>query len=63
MEKYTSGAQLPVGFGLALEQFHAMDYFFALPVQEQQHIIDHTQTIQSKNEMLEYVQSIVTVKG
>lgn len=60
MEKYTSGADLPVGLGLALEQYNAMDHFFSLSGEAQQQIIDHTQTIQSKNEMLDYVQSIVT---
>lgn len=60
MKKYTSGAELPVGLGLALEQYNAMDYFFALPAQAQQQIIDHTHTIQSKNEMLSYVESIVS---
>ena len=28
MEKYTSGAELPIGFGLALEEYKVMDYFF-----------------------------------
>lgn len=59
MEKYTSGAEIPVGLGLALEQYNAMDYFFALPAERQQQIIDHTHTIQSKNDMLTFVQSIV----
>ena len=31
MEKYTSGAELPVGLGLALEEYKAMDYFFPCP--------------------------------
>lgn len=60
MVKYTSGADLPVGLGLALEQYNAMDHFFSLSAEAQQQIVDHTQTIQSKNEMLNYVQSIVT---
>lgn len=59
MEKYTSGAEIPVGLGLALEQYNAMDYFFTLPAERQQQIIDHTHTIQSKNDMLTFVQSIV----
>ncbi len=28
MKKYTQGIDLPVGFGLALEEFQAMNYFF-----------------------------------
>lgn len=59
MKKYTNGAELPVGFGLALEQYNAMDHFFTMPAEKQQQIIDHTHTIQSKNEMLQYVESIV----
>ena len=62
MEKYTSGAELPVGLGLALEEYKAMDYFFSLPAQSQQQIIDHTHTIQSKEEMLTYVHSILAAK-
>ncbi len=59
MHKYTSGAEIPVGLGLALEEYHGMDYFFSLPAESQQQIIDHTHTIQSRNEMLAYVRSIV----
>ncbi|HCD45016.1 MAG TPA: hypothetical protein DEQ64_15045 [Lachnoclostridium sp.] len=62
MGKYTSGAELPVGLGLALEEYKAMDYFFSLPTQAQQQIIDHTQSVQSKEEMLAYVQSFVAPK-
>lgn len=40
MEKYTQGADLPVGFGLTLEEFQAMNYFFSLP-QENQAIGPH----------------------
>ena len=59
MNKYTQGIELPLGFGLALEEFQAMNYFFSLPEKEQQHMVDHAETIQSKLEMLAYVQSIV----
>ncbi|MDR1772593.1 MAG: hypothetical protein LBS02_18485 [Hungatella sp.] len=62
MGKYNSGAELPVGFGLALEEYKAMDYFFSLPTQTQQQMIDHTLTIQSREEMLAYVQSLVAPK-
>ncbi|NNJ29357.1 hypothetical protein [Lacrimispora defluvii] len=59
MKKYNQGIDLPVGFGLALEEFQAMNYFISLPEKEQQHMVDHAETIQSKEEMLAYVQSIV----
>lgn len=59
MQKYTSGAEIPVGLGMALEQYNAMDYFFSLSAERQQQIVEHTHTIDSKNEMLSYVQSIV----
>ncbi len=59
MKKYTSGAEIPVGLGLALEQYNAMDYFFSLPAEKQQQIVDHTHSIRSKNEMHDFVQSIV----
>ena len=60
MEKYKSGTELPVGLGLALEEYQAMDY--SLAPQAQQQIIDHTHSIQSKAEMLAYVQSIIPAK-
>jgi len=59
MKKYTSGAEIPVGLGIALGKCNAMDYFFSLSQETQQQIIDHTHTIHSKNEMLAYVQSIM----
>ena len=59
MNKYNQGIELPLGFGLALAEFQAMNYFFSLPKKEQQHMVDHAETIQSKLEMLAYVQSIV----
>ncbi|HHV08796.1 MAG TPA: hypothetical protein GXX75_00765 [Clostridiales bacterium] len=62
MEKYTSGTELPVGLGIALEQYNAMDYFLSLPTEAQRQIIDHAHTIQSKKDMLIYIQSIVTSK-
>lgn len=57
MEKYTSGAELPIGFGLALEEYKAMDYFFSLPAQARQQMTDHARTLNSTEEMLSYVQS------
>lgn len=57
MENYTSGSELPIGFGLALEEYKAMDYFFSLPSQARQQMIDHAHTLNSTEEMLAYVQS------
>ncbi|WP_461612323.1 hypothetical protein [Clostridium sp. Marseille-QA1073] len=62
MEKYKSGVEMPLGLGIALEQYNAMDYFFSLSQEAQQQIIDNTHRIQSRNEMLEYVQSLITSK-
>ena len=45
MNKYNQGIELPLGFGLALEEFQAMNYFFSLPEKEQQHMVDHAETI------------------
>lgn len=62
MKKYSNGAEIPVGLGLALEQYNAMEHFFSLPAQKQQQIIEGTHTIQSKKDMQRYVQSIVESK-
>ncbi|MDF2511102.1 MAG: hypothetical protein K0S04_968 [Herbinix sp.] len=59
MDKHTSNVELPVGLGLALESYNAMDYFYSLPPESQQQIIDQTHSMQSKDEMQAYVQSIV----
>lgn len=59
MKKCTSGQDVPVGLGIALEKINAMDYFFSLSAAEQQQIIDHANSVRSKNEMLAYVQSIM----
>lgn len=62
MNKYNQGIELPLGFGLALEEFQAMNYFFSLPEKEQQHMVDHAETLQSKLEMQAYVNSFVESK-
>ncbi|WP_312061299.1 hypothetical protein [Anaerotignum sp.] len=59
MGKFTSGTEIPVGLGLALEEYNAMDYFFSLTTQAQQQIINHTHMIQSKKQMLAYVEALV----
>ena len=51
---------LPLGFGMALAQnVDAMEYFAALPKQKQEEIIGHTHQIESKQEMHDYVQSLI----
>ncbi|WP_291579547.1 hypothetical protein [Clostridium sp. UBA6640] len=62
MEKCTNGPEIPLGLGIALEQHNAMDSFLSLSQEAQQQIIDNTHRIQSRNEMLEYVQSLITSK-
>lgn len=53
--------ELPLGLGMALaKNFEAMNYFSNLPKEEQQKIIDHTHSIDSKQEMREYVQSLIS---
>ncbi|MFT4007897.1 MAG: hypothetical protein QM683_20630 [Lacrimispora sp.] len=60
MEKYTSGSELPIGFGLALEEYKAMNYFFSLPAQTQQQMIVLAHTLYSTEEMLAYVHSFAS---
>lgn len=60
-ENYTNGLGMPMGLGMALAQnINAMQYFSSLPRQAQQRIIDHTHSIQSKEEMQAYVQSLLS---
>lgn len=60
MEKYNHSVELPVGLGLALEQYNAMDYFYSLSPVAQQQLIDQAHSIQSKDEMHSFVQSVVS---
>lgn len=62
MKKCTSGQDVPVGLGIALEKLNGMDFFFSLPASEQQQIIDQAQSVQSKDEMLAYVRSVMNHK-
>lgn len=51
---------MPMGLDIALAKNDmAHDYFYALPETEQKKIIDHTHTIDSKEEMQTYVDSLV----
>ncbi len=60
MQNYANGPEMPLGFGMALVQnIKAMNYFAELSAAEQQAIIQGTHKIQSKEEMQDYVQSLV----
>ena len=51
---------MPMGFDIALaKNQRAKDYFFALPEASQKQIINHTHTIDSKEEMQAYADSLV----
>lgn len=55
-----NGPHMPMGLGMALaENLEAMNYFSSLSAEQQQQIIDHTHSIQSKQEMRQYVASFV----
>jgi hypothetical protein len=59
MADYPLFNEMPMGLGMALMQNKmAMDYYSVLPDSEKQRIINHTQTIGSKEEMQMYVDSI-----
>ncbi len=60
MEKNNHSVELPVGLGLALEQYNAMDYFYSLSPVAQQQLIDQAHSIQSKDEMHSFVRSVVS---
>ncbi|SBW01646.1 conserved hypothetical protein [uncultured Eubacteriales bacterium] len=52
-------ADLPMGFGMALAQdYNSMQYFASLSPDEQRAIIDQTHSINSRDEMQLFVQSI-----
>ena len=61
MEKnYVDGNGIPLGFGMALAQnSKAMNYFSSLDDQKKQEVIDHCHGVRSKNEMQDYVSSLV----
>lgn len=50
---------LPLGFAFALaKNTDAMEYFSALPKQQQEEVVSHTHQIESRQEMHDYVQSL-----
>ncbi|MCL2703219.1 MAG: hypothetical protein FWE91_06395 [Defluviitaleaceae bacterium] len=59
MAEYPHLSEIPMGLGMALMQNKAaMDYYSGLPEEAKQRIIDHTHTIQSKEEMQMFVDSL-----
>lgn len=57
---FSNVSNIPIGLGYALSQnIDAMNYFTKLTAEQQQQIINHTHTIQSKDEMQTFVQSLV----
>ena len=55
-------SDIPMGLGMALMQNRqAMNYFSSLSDAEKQQVIDHTHTIQSKEEMQSYVDSLIRI--
>ena len=59
MNNYVNGSEMPMGLGMALAQdLNAMNRFASLSGAEQQAIIAHTHSIDSKEEMQAYVQSL-----
>ena len=60
MENFANGTGIPMGLGMALaKNVKAMSYFSSLPEEVRNRIISHTHTIQSKEEMQAYVDSLV----
>lgn len=56
MQNYVDGPEIPMGLGMALAQnIQAMNYFASLSDEEKKQIIDHTHSIQSKEEMRRFV--------
>lgn len=60
MQNDLNDPEMPIGLGMALAQnVPAMQRFANLPAAERQAVIAHTRTIQSKDEMQAYVQSLL----
>lgn len=52
---------MPTGLGMAFSQNEqAMSYFSALPVEEQQAVIDKAKSVKSKIEMQQYVSELAS---
>ncbi len=60
MNNFVNGTDMPMGLGMALaKNMGAMEYFASLPESERQRIIQHTHSLHSKDEMQQYVNSLV----
>ncbi len=58
-ENFANGRDIPLGFGMALAQnVKAMEKFASLSEQEKKQLIDKTHSINSKQEMKQFVDSI-----
>lgn len=56
---YANNPEMPMGLGMALAQnLQAMEYFAALPPEQQNAVIEQTHSIHSKNEMQEFVRNL-----
>lgn len=59
MNNILKNDDMPLGLGMALSKnLQAMNYFSNLSNQQQQEIIEHTHQINSKKEMIEYVNGL-----
>lgn len=59
-----NGPEIPMGLGMALAQNKpAMEVFSAMTPAQQQAVIDHTHSVQSKKEMQAYVASLTGGQG
>ena len=59
MDDYTNGKGVPLGFGMALAQnARAVEMFSQLSKSEKRDILEGARSVQSKQEMREYVDSI-----
>jgi len=53
---YANGSDIPIGLGMALaKDLNAMNYFASLDSSGRQKIIDQTHSIESKEEMQDFV--------
>lgn len=56
---YANNPEMPMGLGMALAQnLQAMEYFAALPPEQQHSVIEQTHAIHSKGEMQQFVRNL-----